>query len=260
MTIRTPSFRRELTAGEFNRRSTGHLPGLAGVEILNLAPAAVRSRMAVRREVMAPNGFLHAPSPLGHRARRHELRLRLRRPPAAGRERLHHRGAEGELRRHGARRGDRLPGDARPPRAHDPGVGRRGDPRRHRNEDRALPLHPNAVVAEIGLWFNASGDAPVLRFLRVWILLFPLPAGGGARLTSTQHRTPKNRQKSLAFFFCQGEPMPRPAEPYVPAVPMDRTSLTDDERIDNIVPLPPPEHLIRFFPIQGTILSMRSSS
>src|ERR1051326_8746132 len=62
MTIRTPSFRPELTAGEFNRRSTGHLPGLAGVEILSLAPAAVRSRMAVRREVMAPNGFLHAAS------------------------------------------------------------------------------------------------------------------------------------------------------------------------------------------------------
>ena len=32
----------------------------------------------------------------------------------------------------------------------------------------------------------------------------------------------------------------------------DKTSLTDDERIDNIVPLPPPENLIRFFPIQGT--------
>ncbi len=32
----------------------------------------------------------------------------------------------------------------------------------------------------------------------------------------------------------------------------DRTSLTDDERIAEIVPLPPPAHLIRFFPIQGT--------
>jgi 3-deoxy-7-phosphoheptulonate synthase len=32
----------------------------------------------------------------------------------------------------------------------------------------------------------------------------------------------------------------------------DRTSLTDDERIGNVTPLPPPEHLIRFFPIQGT--------
>jgi len=32
----------------------------------------------------------------------------------------------------------------------------------------------------------------------------------------------------------------------------DKTSLTDDERIENIVPLPPPENLIRFFTIQGT--------
>ena len=32
----------------------------------------------------------------------------------------------------------------------------------------------------------------------------------------------------------------------------EKTSLTDDERIENILQLPPPEHLIRFFPIQGT--------
>src|SRR5271168_1058470 len=32
----------------------------------------------------------------------------------------------------------------------------------------------------------------------------------------------------------------------------DRTSSTDDERIGNVVPLPPPAHLIRFFPIRGT--------
>src|ERR1041384_273476 len=203
MTIRTPSFRPELTAGEFNRRSTGHLPGLAGVEILSLAPAAVRSRMAVRREGMGPNGLLHAASVIALADTRRGYGCG-RRPPAAGRERLHHRGAEGELRRHGARRGDRLPGDARPPRAHDPGVGRRGDPRRHRNEDRALPLHPNAVVAEIGLWFNASGDAPVLRFLRVWILLFPLPAGGRDRLSSTPNPTPKNPQEKPGVFFFQG--------------------------------------------------------
>ena len=36
------------------------------------------------------------------------------------------------------------------------------------------------------------------------------------------------------------------------ARPADRTSQTDDERIQNITVLPPPEHLIRFFPIQGT--------
>ena len=39
---------------------------------------------------------------------------------------------------------------------------------------------------------------------------------------------------------------------YVAPIPGDKTSSTDDERIENIVPLPPPEHLIRFFPIQGT--------
>ncbi|HRP29277.1 MAG TPA: 3-deoxy-7-phosphoheptulonate synthase [Burkholderiaceae bacterium] len=32
----------------------------------------------------------------------------------------------------------------------------------------------------------------------------------------------------------------------------ERTSLTDDQRIHNITPLPPPDHLIRFFPIAGT--------
>ncbi|MCX8517112.1 MAG: 3-deoxy-7-phosphoheptulonate synthase, partial [Rhodoferax sp.] len=31
----------------------------------------------------------------------------------------------------------------------------------------------------------------------------------------------------------------------------DRTGVTDDERIKDITVLPPPEHLVRFFPIQG---------
>jgi len=46
--------------------------------------------------------------------------------------------------------------------------------------------------------------------------------------------------------------MTPPIEDKVALTADDKTSLTDDERIDNIVPLPPPEHLIRFFPIQGT--------
>jgi 3-deoxy-7-phosphoheptulonate synthase len=36
------------------------------------------------------------------------------------------------------------------------------------------------------------------------------------------------------------------------ARPADRTGQTDDARIKDITVLPPPEHLIRFFPIQGT--------
>ena len=34
--------------------------------------------------------------------------------------------------------------------------------------------------------------------------------------------------------------------------PADKTSQTDDQRIKDITVLPPPEHLIRFFPIRGT--------
>jgi len=41
---------------------------------------------------------------------------------------------------------------------------------------------------------------------------------------------------------------------YLHQAPSDRTSQTDDERIAEIVPLPPPAHLIRFFPIQGTAI------
>src|SRR3954447_1250246 len=44
-----------------------------------------------------------------------------------------------------------------------------------------------------------------------------------------------------------------PTDNYLaPLLPADKPSSTDDQRIENIVPLPPPEHLIRFFPIQGT--------
>jgi len=40
----------------------------------------------------------------------------------------------------------------------------------------------------------------------------------------------------------------------------DRTSITDDERIKDITVLPPPEHLIRFFPIHGTAVETLVSS
>jgi uncharacterized protein (TIGR00369 family) len=62
MTSQTSWFRPELTPEVFNRRSAGHLPGVVGVEILSVSAETVQSRMAVRREVMAPNGFLHAAS------------------------------------------------------------------------------------------------------------------------------------------------------------------------------------------------------
>lgn len=36
------------------------LPGHLGLEVLEIAPEAVRLRLTVRPELMAPNGFLHA--------------------------------------------------------------------------------------------------------------------------------------------------------------------------------------------------------
>ena len=41
------------------------------------------------------------------------------------------------------------------------------------------------------------------------------------------------------------------SEPWYPDS-VHRTGHTDDERIQDITVLPPPEHLIRFFPIRGT--------
>ena len=41
-------------------------------------------------------------------------------------------------------------------------------------------------------------------------------------------------------------------EPGFGYVLSEKTSQTDDQRIEEVTPLPPPEHLIRFFPIAGT--------
>ena len=60
--MKTPAARPELTPQVFNARSAGHLPGLVGLEILEVGADGVSSRLAVRRELMAPNGFLHAAS------------------------------------------------------------------------------------------------------------------------------------------------------------------------------------------------------
>ncbi len=45
---------------------------------------------------------------------------------------------------------------------------------------------------------------------------------------------------------------PRPGNPDGWYALSEKTSQTDDQRIRDVTPLPPPEHLIRFFPIAGT--------
>ncbi len=51
-----------LTAHDFNRRAAAMLPGHLGIVITHSEAGEVRAEMAVRHELMAPNGFLHAGS------------------------------------------------------------------------------------------------------------------------------------------------------------------------------------------------------
>lgn len=48
------------TLEQLNARLPDTLPGLLGVEILTIDGGHVHARLAIRPEVMAPNGFLHA--------------------------------------------------------------------------------------------------------------------------------------------------------------------------------------------------------
>jgi uncharacterized protein (TIGR00369 family) len=51
-----------MTMEEINRRGEGFLPGLLGIEFVKVDADGVESRLAVRKALMAPNGYLHAAS------------------------------------------------------------------------------------------------------------------------------------------------------------------------------------------------------
>jgi uncharacterized protein (TIGR00369 family) len=51
-----------LTPQHFNQRGVENLPGHLGIVITFVGPKEVRSELAVRKALMAPNGFLHAGS------------------------------------------------------------------------------------------------------------------------------------------------------------------------------------------------------
>jgi uncharacterized protein (TIGR00369 family) len=48
------------TLSEFERRGEGFLPGLFGIEFVEVAPKRAVGRLVLRSEHLAPNGFLHA--------------------------------------------------------------------------------------------------------------------------------------------------------------------------------------------------------
>lgn len=52
--------KRPQSVTEFNQFGYGMLPGHLGIEILSVSPESVVSRLPIRRQIMAPNGFLHA--------------------------------------------------------------------------------------------------------------------------------------------------------------------------------------------------------
>ena len=49
-----------MTLEQLNARGKGYLPGLIGIEILSMEPGRVMSRLVLRPELLAPNGYLHA--------------------------------------------------------------------------------------------------------------------------------------------------------------------------------------------------------
>jgi uncharacterized protein (TIGR00369 family) len=53
-------FERMTTVEQLNARGQGYLPGLIGIEFISIEPGRLRSRLALRPELLAPNGYLHA--------------------------------------------------------------------------------------------------------------------------------------------------------------------------------------------------------
>ena len=48
------------TVEQLNARGQGYLPGLIRIEFLSIEPGRLTSRLAIRPELLAPNGYLHA--------------------------------------------------------------------------------------------------------------------------------------------------------------------------------------------------------
>ena len=44
----------------YNRLGEGHLPGLLGIQVLEVAQGRLRAELRIRKDLLAPNGFLHA--------------------------------------------------------------------------------------------------------------------------------------------------------------------------------------------------------
>jgi uncharacterized protein (TIGR00369 family) len=56
------NFRTDRDPDFFNRLGRGHLPEYLGVIVTDIEPGVLRAELPLRKELFAPNGFLHAGS------------------------------------------------------------------------------------------------------------------------------------------------------------------------------------------------------
>jgi 1,4-dihydroxy-2-naphthoyl-CoA hydrolase len=61
----TQPVRQEMTAEHWNNLSAGHLPGLIGIIVTEIASGLSAGRIELQRHHRAPNGFLHAATVIG---------------------------------------------------------------------------------------------------------------------------------------------------------------------------------------------------
>jgi uncharacterized protein (TIGR00369 family) len=57
--------RPECTVEHLHERQAGSLPALLGVHVLSLEEGVLTAELTVRKELLAPNGFLHAATVIG---------------------------------------------------------------------------------------------------------------------------------------------------------------------------------------------------
>ena len=63
--LKRPLLRPEWTLDRMQKGCEGYLPELIGMEFVSMIPGKLSSRLKVRPDLMAPNGFLHAATIIG---------------------------------------------------------------------------------------------------------------------------------------------------------------------------------------------------
>jgi len=63
--LKLPRLRLDWTPDIMNEQCKGYLPELIGMELVSVEPGKLSSRLKVRHDLMAPNGFLHAATIVG---------------------------------------------------------------------------------------------------------------------------------------------------------------------------------------------------